>query len=45
MALKKEYGARFAIPFFERVDIHPIGLGKTKAANGFSSNGYPFLGS
>jgi len=25
------------------VDIHPIGLGKTKAAKGFSSNGYPFL--
>ena len=45
MALKKEYGTRWAIPFLERVDIHPIGLGKTKAENGFSSNGYPFFGS
>tara|TARA_B110000196_G_C20529410_1_gene379302 strand:- start:214 stop:495 length:282 start_codon:yes stop_codon:yes gene_type:complete len=27
IALKYEYGARFATPFLSRDDIHPIGLG------------------
>ena len=33
------------MPFFERDDIHPIGPGKTKAANELWINGYPFFGS
>ena len=45
MALKKEYGAKFALPFFERDDIHPIGRGKTKALKGLWVNGWPFIGS
>ena len=43
--LASEYGAKFATPFFESDDIHPIGLGKTNAAKGLTSNGYPFFGS
>ena len=34
-----------AIPFFESVAPHPIGLGKTRAERGLVSNGYPFFGS